>query len=112
MPCRSTATASLWISLLCSSSRRGRRGVCCKKAPAGGVFGNIGVDQEDAAVLGGGIALGDVGLASAQGLHLRAGELDPGLIGVLDAILKPGLAVLGNALAAVVLVGGHDGTSR
>ena len=71
------------------------------------VLGDVGVDQEDAAVLGGGIALGDVGLAGAQRFHLGAGQGDAGLPGVLDAILEARLAVLGNALAAVVLAGRH-----
>src|SRR6185503_13137032 len=69
-------------------------------------------DQEDAALLGTGVALGDVGLADTQRLHLRAGELDAGLVGVADGVLVACLAVLGDALAAVVLLGRHRGPVR
>src|SRR6185295_2587377 len=51
------------------------------------------------------VAFGDVGLTTAQRFHLGAGELDAGLVGIAEMVLAPRLAVFGDALAAVVLVG-------
>ena len=44
-----------------------------------GVFGDIGVDEEELAILGVGIGLSDRGLAGAQRLHLGARQHDAGL---------------------------------
>src|SRR5262249_12257341 len=71
------------------------------------VLGDVRVDQEDAALLGAGVALGDIGVAGAQRLHLGAGELDAGLQGVLDVVVEARAPALGDALAAVVALGSH-----
>ena len=113
MPCRSTAIGELVDLALVQQQAPGPAGVVLEEGAGGVVLGDVGVDQEDAAPLGRGIALGDVGLAGAQRFDLGAGQLDAGLPGVLDGVLVARLAVLGDALVAVVLAGGHwPSTSR
>ena len=69
------------------------------------VFGDMGVDQvERAAAFVRRIGVGDIGLAGAQRLHLRAGQHEAGLERVLDRIVEAGLAVLGDELAALALL--------
>ena len=71
------------------------------------IFGNIGVDQPDLAVLGIRIGLRNRGLAIADRLHFRAGQRNPGFDRVLDRIVEPGLAVFGYDLDRALVLLGH-----
>src|SRR6202000_3194592 len=76
-----------------------------------GVFGDIGVDQEQLAVLGVGVGFRDGRLAGAQRLDLRAHQHDAGLERLVDRIGVARLAGVRDDLGAVVFFLGH-GTLR
>ena len=61
------------------------------------------IDQVELAAFVRGIGLGDVGLAGAQGLHLRPRENDAGLDRVLDLVVVAGPSILGDELPALAL---------
>src|SRR5262249_53193250 len=67
------------------------------------VFADMGVDQIELASLIGGIGFGNVGLASAERLHLRAKQHDAGFELLLDVVVEARLPILGNELAALAL---------
>src|SRR6476646_314122 len=71
------------------------------------VFGDIGVDQPDLAVLGIGIVFGDGGFAAADRLDLGAGQRNSCLHGILDSVIEPGLAVFGDDLDRALVLFGH-----
>src|SRR5262249_16672440 len=84
-----------------------------KKTAGRLVVRNKGIEEKEAPLCRGGIALGDVGLAGAQCLYLGARQRNPGLVGVFDVVGKARLAVLSDALAALLPVGRHDrGSAR
>src|SRR5271170_180155 len=73
-----------------------------------GVFGDIGIDQPDLAILGMGIALADGGLAGTERFHLRADQHDPSLQRLANGIGVTRLAVVGDQLVAVVFLFRHE----
>src|SRR5262245_57953346 len=93
--------------VLVQQQAAGAAGVVLEEGACLLVLRDVRVDEEDAAVLGAGVAFGDVGLARAQRLHVGAGELDAGLPGVLDTVLEARPSVLHHRLAAVVVLGRH-----
>src|SRR5947209_7173995 len=66
------------------------------EAVAGGVFGDVGIDQPGLAAILRDVGFGDRAAAAAQGFHLGAGQRDAGLHGLLDEVVVPRLAVLGH----------------
>ena len=75
-------------------------------------FGDVGVDQPHLLVLHLGIAFRDRALAEAQGLHLGAGQRDPGLEFVLDDIVEARAPVLGDDLLLVEFLGAGTNHGR
>ena len=71
------------------------------------IFGNVGVDQPDLAVLGIRVGLRDRGLAVANRLDLGAGQRNAGLNRVLDRIVESGLSVFGDNLDRALVLIGH-----
>jgi len=63
------------------------------------VFGDIGVDEKDLAILLAGVGFGDVRLSLPQRFHLRAAKRNPGLEGVLDEVREARLPVFGDNLS-------------
>ena len=66
------------------------------------VGGDIAVDQPQFAVLDRGVAVGDVGLAGAQRLHLGPGQDDADLKIAFDEVIEPRAAVFGDHLVVGV----------
>ena len=93
MPSRWMAAESCDFRLRTSISRAARLVV---EAVGHRIFGDIGVDQEDLAVLRLGIGFRDGGLAGAQRLHLRAHQHDARFERGLDGIGVARLAVVGD----------------
>src|SRR5947199_5916553 len=71
------------------------------------IFGDVGVDQPEFAVLGIGIGLRDRALAAADRFDLGAGQGKAGLDRVLDRIVEASLAVLCDALDRAFVLLGH-----
>src|SRR6185369_5787755 len=69
------------------------------------VFRDIGVDEVELTLLLRGEGFGDAGAPPAQRLHLAADEHQPRLQRLLDEVVEPGLAVLGDVLGFL----GHGG---
>ena len=67
------------------------------------------IDQPDLLALVRGVGFGDIGLALAQRLDLRAGQNQTGLVGADDLIIEARLAVFRDDLADAALraSGGH-----
>src|SRR5438270_10279263 len=74
-----------------------------------GVFGDVGVDEEDLAVLRMSIGFGDVGLPVAQALHLAAHQHQSSFKRGLDEIEMPRLAIVGDHPMIGVFLLGHQG---
>ena len=114
-----TRWSSLSISARFRSSLRWRSGSWAPK-PIAFVYGrDVDAVEPHLAVLHPGVALGDLGVALAQALHLAPGEDHARLVGVEDVVVAVGALVgrdqLG-AVAALVLLGllalRHDCPSR
>ncbi len=58
------------------------------------IFGNIGIDEENLAIVDLGIGLADRGLAATQGFDLGAGQDDASLVAVEDLVMEPRLPVI------------------
>src|SRR6185295_6843188 len=71
------------------------------EAIAMAVFRNMAVDQPNLLAFDSRIAFGDRPFALAQGLHLRARELDAGLEPLFHEIVEPRAPVLGHDLLLV-----------
>ena len=78
-----------------------------------GIFGNMRVDEVQLAALARGVGVGDVGLAGAERLDLRAEQRDAGLEFLLDLVVEARLSILGDELAALGLaLRRHDVTLK
>src|ERR1051325_456037 len=71
------------------------------------VFGDVGVDQPQFTVTRRRVGLSDAGLAGAQRLDLAAGERHARLEGLVDRVIEPRLAVIGDELEFGLGFGGH-----
>ncbi len=60
------------------------------------VFGQVGVDQPEFAVLGIGIGLSDRALAAADRFHFRSGQRNAGLKIFEDFVVEAGLTIDGD----------------
>src|SRR5208282_497058 len=60
------------------------------------IFGNVRVDEPDFPAAGVGVGFPDRGLALTQLLHLRSGERDARLHGLVDKVVETRLAVVGD----------------
>ena len=67
--------------------------------PGLGVGRDVGVDEDDLVTLHRRVALGDVGLAVAQRLHLGPGQRNAGLVGLFEEVVEPRAAVFRDQLA-------------
>src|SRR6185312_13734277 len=68
------------------------------EAIGGAVLGDVGVDQRELAAFDADVRLGDVGAALAQRLHLAAGERQARFERLVEEVVEPGPAVLGDQL--------------
>ena len=60
------------------------------------VGADVAVVEPELALVDAGVGLADVDLAGADGLHLGALELDPGLVFVRDMVVASGFAISGD----------------
>jgi len=70
------------------------------------VFRNMGVEQIQLALFRAGIGFADAGAAGTQGFHLRAQQHDANFERILDKIVVPRPAVIGNDPIPGSLLGG------